>query len=49
MNKDMKATENTVSTEKDPLTHAVIGAALEVHRLLGPGLLESIYEKALCP
>ena|SRR5688572_24816698 len=44
----MKATENTESTEKDPLSHAVIGAALEVHRLLGPGLLESIYEEALC-
>jgi GxxExxY protein len=48
MNKEMKATENTESTEKDQLSHAVIGAALEVHRLLGPGLLESIYEEALC-
>jgi len=32
----------------DKLTEAIIGAAVEVHRLLGPGLLESIYEKALC-
>jgi len=33
----MKATENTEITEKDELTHAVIVAALEVHRILGPG------------
>jgi GxxExxY protein len=33
--------------EKDPLTHEVIGAAIEVHRELGPGLLESVYEDCL--
>jgi GxxExxY protein len=33
--------------EKDPLSGAVIAAAIEVHRLLGPGLLESIYLRAL--
>ena len=32
----------------DPLTEQVIGAAIEVHRHLGPGLLEKIYEEALC-
>jgi len=31
----------------DQLSHTVIGAAIEVHRLKGPGLIESIYEKCL--
>lgn len=34
--------------ERDPLTEKIIGCAIEVHRTLGPGLLESTYESALC-
>jgi GxxExxY protein len=30
------------------VTDQIIGAAIEVHRCLGPGLLEPIYETALC-
>ena len=30
------------------LTHSIIGAAIEVHRFIGPGLLESAYEECLC-
>ncbi|MCY4465031.1 MAG: GxxExxY protein [Chloroflexi bacterium] len=30
------------------LTHEIIGAAIDVHRSLGPGLLEQLYEDALC-
>jgi GxxExxY protein len=34
--------------ERDPLTEQAIGAAIEVHRVLGPGLLESVYQRCLC-
>ena len=32
----------------DDLTEKIIGAAIEVHKAFGPGLLESVYEDALC-
>lgn len=34
--------------EKEEFAHEVVGAALEVHRALGPGYIESVYEEALC-
>jgi GxxExxY protein len=33
--------------QKDPLTEKIIGCAIEVHRTLGPGLLEVTYESAM--
>jgi GxxExxY protein len=34
--------------EMNQLTEQIIGAAIEVHRTLGPGLLESAYDECLC-
>ena len=46
---DMITTENSKNTElyDHPLSGRVIGCAIEVHRQLGPGLLESTYEQCL--
>jgi GxxExxY protein len=33
--------------DRDPVTERIIGCAIEVHRALGPGLLESAYQKCL--
>ena len=45
-----ETTENTENTEKEGLsflTGKILGAAIEIHRTLGPGLLESTYEACL--
>lgn len=50
MKKPFKTTEFTEFTEKlerDPFTRKIIGCAIEVHRTLGPGLLESTYQQCL--
>ncbi len=33
---------------ENEISEKIIGVAIEVHRILGPGLLESVYEDALC-
>jgi GxxExxY protein len=35
------------SIEQDPVSTIIIGAAIEVHRYLGPGLMESVYQTCL--
>jgi GxxExxY protein len=36
-----------MNDDRDPITEQVIGAAIEVHRIMGPGLLESVYQRCL--
>ena len=43
--KNMKGREGLV--QRDPLCEQIIGCAIAVHRELGPGLLESVYETCL--
>jgi GxxExxY protein len=40
--------ESKLSPEVEDVIYRVIGCAIEVHRHLGPGYLESIYKKAMC-
>jgi len=42
-----KTVPTTEDKQRDPFTEKVIGCAIEVHRTLGPGLLESTYQQCL--
>lgn len=42
-----RGTEDTEHLQENELTALIIGAAIEVHKHLGPGLLESVYESCL--
>jgi GxxExxY protein len=45
---DFRARRGETDPEMDRLTEAIIGACIEVHKELGPGLTEGLYEEALC-
>lgn len=45
--KNLKKLPDSARQDDDPLTKKIIGCAIEVHRQLGAGLLESLYERAL--
>lgn len=48
MSPDLFAFTEEGKNAADEWSHNIIGAAIEVHRNLGPGLLESAYEECLC-
>jgi len=47
MNRILEPVSGTDSKSNNDLTGKIIGLAMKVHRILGPGFLESVYQKAL--
>src|SRR5690242_2435794 len=45
---EFRAGKGEVDAAMDRLTESIIGACIEVHKELGPGLTEKFYEEALC-
>ena len=43
----MSESKQSKAGERDPLTERIIGCAIEVHRILGPGLLETAYQQCM--
>jgi len=48
MKRELNFTTRSEILDINKTTESIIGAAIEVHRHLGPGLLESAYEECLC-
>ena len=48
MSSDSESKGEYADTPENALTDRIIGAAIEVHRHLGPGLLETAYQECLC-
>ena len=45
---NFESTGTTTKLLHEELTEKIIGAAIEVHKTIGPGLFESVYEECLC-
>ena len=48
MKRELSFNTHSERLDINKTTEAIIGGAIEVHRYLGPGLLESAYEECLC-
>jgi len=49
MQREEKVAQRKSSMDENEISHVIIGAAIEVHKVIGgPGIIEDIYEEALC-